>query len=56
MDKTNLPRMVLSSLDKLCLSLFINSIFLTWGLSFEVTKDVPLGQVCLEISPFDSNI
>jgi len=49
MDKTNLPRGVLSRLEKLCPSLFINSIFLTWGLSLEVTKDVSLGQVCLEI-------
>ena len=52
---TNLPRGVLARLDKLYPSLFINSILLTWGLSLEVTKDIPLGQVCLEIFPFDSN-
>jgi len=55
MDKTNLPSGILSRLDKLCPSLFINIILLIWGLFLEVTKDVEIGQVYLEISPFDSN-
>jgi len=55
MDKTNLPRGILSRLDKLFSSLFINGILFTRRLSLVLTKDVPTGQVCLEISPFNSN-
>jgi len=55
MDKTNLPRGILTRLDKLCPSLFINGILLTRGLSLMLTKDVPTGQVCLENSPFNNN-
>jgi len=55
MDKTNLPRGILSRLDKLLPSLFINGILLTRELSFVLTKDGTTGQVCLEFSPFNSN-
>jgi len=55
MDKTNLPKGILSRLDKLCSSLFINGILLTRGLSLVLTKDVLTGQVCLEFSLFNNN-
>jgi len=55
MKKINLPRGILSSLEKLCPSLFVNAIFLTRGLPFVFTKDVEIGQSCLEISQLYSN-
>ena len=55
MNKTNLPRGIISRLDILCPSLFINRILLTRGLSLVVTKDVSIGQVCLENFLFNSN-
>jgi len=55
MDKTNLQRGILSRLNKLCPCLFINGMLLTRRLSLVLTKDVLIGQVCLEISPSNNN-
>jgi len=56
MEKTNLPRLILSRLDKLSPSVFIKRIFLTRGLSLVFSKDIPTSQVGLEASPFNSNV
>ena len=54
-DKTNLPRRILSRLEKLCQSLFINIILLTGRLFLEATIDIPIGQVCLDTpNPLDT--
>jgi len=53
--KTNLPRGILSTLYKLCPSLFINSIFLTRGLVLVFFIDIYTGQGGLELPPFYGN-
>jgi len=49
MDKTNLPKLILSRLDKLSTSVFIKRIFLTRGLSLVFSKHIPTSQIGLEI-------
>ena len=55
MEKANLPRGILSCLDKLCQSLFINVIFFTRRLLPVFFIDVETGQICLELSAFCGN-
>jgi len=56
MEKTNVPRLILSRLDKLSPSVFIKRVFLTRELSLVFFKNIPTSQVGLEISPFNSNV
>jgi len=50
-----MSRGILSTLDKLCPSLFINSIFFTRGLALVFSIDVCTGQGNLELSLFYGN-